>query len=860
MLRGLLRMLLGLSGALCVSLGGLLTALAGLPGVRALAELRNRLELQLGAAGGPHAVDQLRGILAQPLIGGGILLAGLVLGLLALRLGRGGTAAAVAEAPVQPGRPAPVPVNAKVAKKQERDAAALVKQGQFAAAAELYAEAGSFDKAADLFVRAEQFVRAAEVRQDQNRFLEAAELYEKAGRFEAAGTLLAAHGESARAAESYLKAGRLTVAAELFEKCGEFAKAGDCHAKSGFQRYAARAYVKSQQWEKAARALDEVVSEEGARTGTGQDPRKQKELRTLVMQAGKLWEQAGNLERAEQVLERGGCLVPAAEIAVRRERWAKAAELFVSAREPLRAADALRRIGQDQEAARLLGEYHRDRGEDEEAARNLEQAGDFLSAGDHYRKLERYGEAAACYERQGELAQAAEMSRMGGDARRAAELFERAGRFADAAECWGTASEPQKQAAALVKAGRPLEAGELYHREGLDDDALKVLQQVDPAHPGFTRSCLLLGEIFRSKGMLRLSIKKFQQATAGAELGRETLPAYFALACVHEDNGELREAVDLYEKILSFDYHFGDVESRLAAARRKLEEAGPATADAAAGRATPAPGQPGRYQTLGELGRGGMGIVYKAKDTVLDRVVAYKVLPDTLKENPQALRNFLREAKSAAQLNHPGIVTVYDAGEQDGRYYIAMEYVDGTTLKEIVRRKGKIPAKGVLHVLIQMCEALAYAHDKKIVHRDIKTANTMWTRDRKAKIMDFGLAKVMEEVRNHTTLVSGTPYYMSPEQTLGRNVDHRTDLYSLGVTVFELATGVLPFREGNVPYHHVHTPAPDPRSIEPTLPEPLAAIISRCLQKDPDARYGSAREILVEVRTAFSPRGASSGG
>jgi serine/threonine-protein kinase len=190
----------------------------------------------------------------------------------------------------------------------------------------------------------------------------------------------------------------------------------------------------------------------------------------------------------------------------------------------------------------------------------------------------------------------------------------------------------------------------------------------------------------------------------------------------------------------------------------------------------------------GTLGRGGMGIVYKADDTVLDRTVALKVLPESLKENPQALKNFLREAKSAAQLNHPNIVTVYDAGEQDGVYYIAMEYVDGNTLKDIIKRRGKIAPKGIVHVLSQMCEALAYAHEKKIVHRDVKTANTMWTKDRKAKIMDFGLAKVIEEVRNHTTVVSGTPFYMSPEQTLGKNVDQRSDLYSLGVSVFEMAT------------------------------------------------------------------------
>ena len=218
---------------------------------------------------------------------------------------------------------------------------------------------------------------------------------------------------------------------------------------------------------------------------------------------------------------------------------------------------------------------------------------------------------------------------------------------------------------------------------------------------------------------------------------------------------------------------------------------------------------------------------------MLDRTVALKVLPESLKENPQALKNFLREAKSAAQLNHPNIVTVYDAGEQDGVYYIAMEYVDGNTLKDIIKRRGQIAPRGIVHVVSQMCEALAYAHEKKIVHRDVKTANTMWTKDRKAKIMDFGLAKVIEEVRNHTTVVSGTPYYMSPEQTLGKNVDHRTDLYSLGVSVFEMATGTLPFTEGNLPYHHVHTPPPDRGSSSPSCRRCSPAMIERCLRKDP---------------------------
>ncbi len=349
--------------------------------------------------------------------------------------------------------------------------------------------------------------------------------------------------------------------------------------------------------------------------------------------------------------------------------------------------------------------------------------------------------------------------------------------------------------------------------------------------------------------MLSLALTKLKAATEGQVPTRENLSVFYGLAAVYEANQEISEARDLYERILAIDYEFKDVEERLRRTREVLKsETAPTSMAPSTGASTPE----GRYQITGTLGRGGMGIVYKAKDSVLDRIVALKVLPETLKENPQALKNFLREAKSAARLNHPNIVTVYDAGQQDGAFYIAMEYVDGNTLKDIVKRKGKIAPSGIVHVLVQMSEALAYAHDQKVIHRDIKTANTMWTRDRKAKIMDFGLAKVIEEVLNHTTVVSGTPYYMSPEQTLGKNIDWRTDIYSLGVTTFELATGTLPFREGNLPYHHLHTPPPDPRSFVSDLPPVLVEIINTCLKKDPADRFQSTREILALLTKSLS--------
>ena len=732
-----------------------------------------------------------------------------------------------------------------------RQARRLAAEAGPVAAAELLLDAGLLDDAAALFLEAGERVRAAEVRAEQGRPLEAAALYREAGRLETAGQLFAREGEPIAAAECFAEAGCHGLAAEAYEAGGNHAAAGRHYLEAGYLRHAARAFVRARDWLPAAEAIEAVVGEESRRARG--NARREKELSILVQKGARLFEEAGEPGRARDLLVRGGRLAEAAEVAVRQGHFEEAAELFLRAGDAPRAADAYRKQGRPDEAARVLGIYYRDRDDPEAAARLLEEAGEHADAADLYRKLERPAEAALCYERAGDMAQAAEMFRCAGELLRASECYARAGAFGEAAVCCQEAGDAAREAEYREQAEDFLGAGRLYRELERGEDAIRVLQRVPAESPEAAEAAALLGELFAARGLASLAEKKLREALGDAEPAPERLPAWYALAGLLEERGELREAVSIYQKILACDYHFRDVEQRCSVLqdRLRLERSEVPSGD---GGDTAPTCMPGRYQVESELGRGGMGIVYRARDTVLDRIVAYKVLPDSLRENPQALRNFLREAKSAAQLNHPNIVTVYDAGEQDGRYYIAMEYVDGTTLKAILRKRKVIAPAGVLRVLVQMCEALAYAHDKKIVHRDIKTANTMWTRDRKAKIMDFGLAKVVEEVRNHTTIVSGTPYYMSPEQTLGRNVDHRTDIYSLGVTLFELATGQLPFKDGNVPYHHVHTPPPDPLSVNPRLPPLLARIITRCLQKSPDQRYQSARQILAEIRAARAAR------
>jgi len=741
-------------------------------------------------------------------------------------------------------------VDKKTQKKAGKQAAGLARSGRAREAADLCFEHGLMEEAAKYFVQAEDFIRAAEIRHDQNRFIESAELYIQAGSHDSAGSIFAQQGEWGRAAEAYSESGNLSVAAEMFEKAEDWRRAAECYEKSDFPRYAAKAYVRCGQWKRAAHNLESVIGENLSSAGS-HDAKRQAETQKLVRMAGDLYVRAGDDPRARAILEKGECWGPAAEIALRIGDEERAAELFLKANDAPRASKVLKALGRDEDAMRVLGEHHRDRGEEAEAAQSFEAAGELMAAGDLYRVLEQYENAGRCYERYGEFAQAAEMFNTGGLRERAAEAYEQAGSYQEAAACWALEGDIAREAELLGRAGEFLKAGELHVKNGDEDEAIKVLQQVGSDHPDFARASAVLGEIFRQRGMVSLALKKLGHAVAGQEIARENVEAFYGLATVHETAENHREALDLYEKILAFDYHYGDgeVERRVDECKGRLadEEEAKKTETSPLSNTT----KNGRYEITGKLGRGGMGIVYKAQDTVLDRTVAFKVLPESLKENPQALKNFLREAKSAAQLNHPNIVTVYDAGEQDGVYYIAMEYVDGNTLKEIVKARGRISAGGIVHVLAQMCEALAYAHENKIVHRDVKTANTMWTRDRKAKIMDFGLARVIEEVRNHTTVISGTPYYMSPEQTLGKNVDHRTDIYSLGVTVFELATGTLPFREGNLPYHHVHTPPPDPVEINPEVTPMIARIIARCLQKDPADRYGSTREILEELKASL---------
>src|SRR5579871_2756705 len=259
----------------------------------------------------------------------------------------------------------------------------------------------------------------------------------------------------------------------------------------------------------------------------------------------------------------------------------------------------------------------------------------------------------------------------------------------------------------------------------------------------------------------------------------------------------------------------------------------------------------GRYEITGELGRGAMGVVYKALDPTIGRTVALKTMRLDVHglDAQEMVRRFQNEARAAGVLNHPNIVTIYDAGEQDGIFYIAMEFIEGTTLHELLAEKRVLATEEVLQYTRQISRGLDYAHSNGIVHRDIKPANIMITANGTVKIMDFGIAKSGGQVTN-TGQVLGTPNYMSPEQVKGRALDGRSDLFSLGVILYEMLTGEKPFVGQNVTtiiYKIVNETPITPRDLDVTVHPGLSAIVTKALAKAPDDRYQTCADLVRDL-------------
>jgi tetratricopeptide (TPR) repeat protein len=726
-------------------------------------------------------------------------------------------------------------------------------RGEHLVAAGLYVKAGKLQEAGESYEKANAPLKAGDIFLRLNDFVRAAKNFEKAKQYEKAAGLYIKTNMLKNAAESYEHLGNLKAAAELYEKSGDFEKAGELYQRVGLFKKSAEMFRNAGNWEKACIIMETMVNNAFAQ-GTDA-PENNAFLRSIIKDSIECFRKVGKNDRAAEILERSGLFKEAALLFSESKNYKKAADLFSKTGEFLDSAQCYEKAGLFQDANRMRAKYHESRGEVLESAKIYETMGDLNAAAMIYEKTGNVQKAAELFFKAGQFLKAGEYYEKAQNILLAAEAYEKAGELKRAGDLYHKCGNRQKEIELLERSQQYLKLAMRYREQGLNEQVISTLQKIPQSSPDYIEAVKLLAETFKEKGELTLAISKYREALSGKKVTENNIDSFYELASLYEKTNEISEAIRIYEDILKVQYHYRDVVQRVHSLKEKEQVDGVRPPEKmeqlyAETKYTVKEKMPSKkkYEILEELGRGAMGIVYKARDTILQRVVALKVMPKVNIDNKEISEKFLLEARTAAKLNHPNIVTVYDAGDEEGDLFIAMEYIEGLNIKQLLLQKKPMPVQGVLFISAQICKGLGYAHENKVIHRDIKPTNIMWTPKKLVKILDFGLAKVIQEMASTVTIVGGTPHYMSPEQTLGEMVDYRTDIYSLGVTMFEMATGKLPFSKGDIGYHHIHTPPPNPKEFNKNIPDELAGIIMKCMAKKPADRYQSAFEIFDELK------------
>ena len=381
----------------------------------------------------------------------------------------------------------------------------------------------------------------------------------------------------------------------------------------------------------------------------------------------------------------------------------------------------------------------------------------------------------------------------------------------------------------------------------------------------------MLGLAFQGQGQLDMAFDKFRKCPMDEGL----MENLYNLALDYERKRQFNKAEAVFRYMADFNPKFRDLQQRITKAKQMSETVmlGGSRGQGTGGTVILADGQVekpmlGRYQVEKELGKGAMGVVYLGRDPKINRVVAIKTMALAQEfaedELAEVKERFFREAETAGRLNHPNIVTIFDAGEEHDLAYIAMEFLKGKDLVGFTKSGALMTLPQAVSVVARVAEALDYAHQNNVVHRDIKPANIMYEPESdQVKVTDFGIARITDSSKTKTGMVLGTPSYMSPEQLAGKKVDGRSDLYSLGVTLFQMCCGQLPFvgeSMAQLMYKIANEPAPEAQSINPSISAELNAVIARSMAKDPDQRFQRGSEMAAELRASLAGVGGTLGG
>lgn len=732
-----------------------------------------------------------------------------------------------------------------------REARRAARRGDHLEAGRLLEAAEDWEDAAAAYERGRAFAEAAAIWERQNQPAKAARLYEQATEYAKAGEMYTRVGNHAKAAGLYQKGGQEMKAAGAYERAGDLERAATLYARHEAYDRAAELRQQLDQPGPAAELFERSLKRLRVRQEGDLSAEAAQARQGLARRCGELYARADQPAKAAAILQEHGLEVEAAEQYCRAGEWETGLRLFVSRREFDRAEAVCRAQGAEKWLQVVEGERLAASGREADAGKAFEAGQMWWRAAELYDRSGQHAKAAEIYARQGDEERAAEMHAAAGDLVQAAAALERLGKWKEAAQYYQRAGEIRPAARALQSAGDCFGAGSLLVQADALDEAMALFQQVGPESEHYLEATIALGDIFLRRDLDGPAKEKFEKAVALRPIAPDFVHPTYQLAVIVERQGDLREALRLFEKVMAERFDYQDIQARVADLRQRLTQTIQVISGPEATQVVGAPSRP-RYRIVKELGRGGMGIVYRAEDEILQRPVAYKVMPSVIREDAKALEYFLREARIAASLQHPNIVTIYDAGQTTEEVYIAMEYVEGRSLQEILDEVHVLPPPRALGVFRQACLGLAHAHSQKIVHRDVKPANMMVTAGGVVKLMDFGLAAVVTQATAKVTSVRGTPFYMAPEQILGEDISALSDQYSLGCTLYHMLTGRPPFVEGDVLYHHIHSAPASARKLNPQVPTWLDAIILRTMLKDRTQRFPSVAALVLEVERCLA--------
>ncbi len=731
---------------------------------------------------------------------------------------------------------------------KSRAAKKAEKEGNFELAAKLYEEIGDTESVEKICNKEGLYQIAGEMFERKGNYDKAARYYIKQGNYQRASDLYITKLNNLEKAAQVLKESRrYHEAAKLYYENKKYKEAGELYEKIGFPLKAAYSFEQMGDIKRAAQNYENWYTQNSSFDVGEIGENEEKILRKAI----KFYRKMGEREKALNLALSLKWISLAGELSEESGDLSKAAKYYEEARDLVKASNAYRKLGDVERAERLLGEHFLSEGIQAEAAKHFEKGRDFSRAAELYEWNNEPYKGAVCYEKEGHWLKAGELYIKAGELREGARCFEKAGEYPRAAEVYKEMAEKEKDTSRrkdlykdaeelYVKGRKWFEAGSIAYYS-LDDfeSAVEYLQRLDTEDPNFEKASFMLGKLFFDRKEYDLAEERFNAALKEAPISKLNLDIYYKLGLIAEEKGDYKKAFEIFRAVSSFDIHYLDAKERMQKLSSAVQELQKLEFMASA------PGE--RYKIIEEVGKGGMGTVYKAEDRLLSRIVALKLLREALTLNKRALERFIAEARTAAKLSHPNIVIVYDVGRFNEKFFIAMEYLEGKTLLNYLKEKGGFTIRQLLFIATRLFSALSYAHKNRVIHRDIKPQNIILTKDKKIKVMDFGLAILSSEIDKERGRITGTPYYMSPEQCKGIAVDERSDIYSAGATLYHLLVNRPPFhakRREEIIRKQVEELPVSPSAFRRNIPPEFEELVMKCLAKERGKRFQSAKEAI----------------